>query len=135
MNSASSVSLTKQELTDVARQVNRLQLEVRTAAEQQRDAASAADTELDELRTSVTDRLKEVASLKDLAKFESIMLEYAKYEHIQTLRDEVIPKMDHFTGLMQKFEQDNLDVLVCVRRFDSALCEKANKSALITLHK
>ena len=26
-------------------------------------------------------------------------------------------------------------MLVCVRRFDKALCEKANKSALVTLHK
>jgi len=43
--------------------------------------------------------------------------------------------MDNFTELIKKFEQDNIDVLVCVRRFDKALCEKANKSALVTLHK
>lgn len=62
-------------------------------------------------------------------------MDFAKFEDIESLKDEVLPKMCDFQEMLQKFEKDNLDVLLCVRRFDKALCEKANKSSLITMHK
>ena len=49
------------------------------------------------------------------------------------LRDEVCPKIDHFTGLMERYTLDNEDMRMCVRKFDEDLSLKCNKAAIFTL--
>ena len=61
------------------------------------------------------------------------MLEFAKYEHIEKLKEDVLPKVATFTALIEGYKLDNTDMRVCVRTFDEALCEKANKSSLVTM--
>ena len=73
------------------------------------------------------------ASKAYVEKFEAFMAQFAKFEHIQVLRDEVVPKMEHFTDLMDKYSEDNLDMRMCVRKFDQDLSLKANKCGIVTL--
>lgn len=61
------------------------------------------------------------------------MLEFVKYEHIDKLKQDVLPKVDEFTRLIEGYKNDNNDMKLCVRTFDENLCDKANKSALVTM--
>ena len=62
-----------------------------------------------------------------------MMGEFAKYEHIQKLRNEVVPVVETFSSLIGKFQVDNRDMKNCIRNFDEVLCEKANKSAIFKM--
>ena len=73
------------------------------------------------------------ASKAYVEKFESYMAQFAKFEHIQVLRDEVCPKIHHFTTLMDRYTLDNEDMRMCVRKFDEDLSLKANKCGIVTL--
>ena len=43
--------------------------------------------------------------------------------------------MDHFTELMEKYSDDNLDMRMCVRKFDEDLSLKANKCGIVTMRR
>lgn len=61
------------------------------------------------------------------------MLEFAKYEHIEKMKQDVLPKVQLFTELIEGYKNDNQDMKICVRTFDENLCDKANKSALVAM--
>ena len=61
------------------------------------------------------------------------MLQFAKYEHIQKMKDDVLPKVKEFQDLIEGYKHDNNDMKICVRTFDENLCDKANKSALVAM--
>lgn len=55
------------------------------------------------------------------------MQDYAKYEHIEKLQNNVLPRMSDFAKRVDKFSTEHLDMKCCIADFDMALCEKANK--------
>jgi len=87
------------------------------------------------LCSSIERQFGEAASKAEVRSFERKMEEFAKFEHIRKLQDDLLPKMAAFTKRVEKFEAENRSVVRCVLDFDATLCEKANKTGLITLRK
>jgi len=92
--------------------------------------AGSIDANLQRLRDSVTEQLKRTATGTDIARVEAEFENYCSYRHIQQLQEEVLPIVKAFDQKMNTFSQDHQDMKLCVRGFDKALCEKANKSSL-----
>ena len=54
-------------------------------------------------------------------------------EHIQQLQDQVIPVVTEFKSTINEFGEEHADMKCCVAEFDKALCEKANRAALLMM--
>ena len=108
---------------------------VAEAEEEHTAYAAKKNAELQEMRSSIESQFAAAASKAEVARFERKMEEFAKFEHIVKLQEDLLPKMDRFTEMIGKFETENKSVVQCVLDFDAALCEKANKTALLTLRK
>jgi hypothetical protein len=57
--------------------------------------------ELNDYKATLEARLEELATKKSVERFEMMMLEFARYEHIQKLKEEVLPKVAKFTELIE----------------------------------
>ena len=61
------------------------------------------------------------------------MKEYARFDHIRELRADVIPKVDHFTNLLDKYTNDNVEMKECILKFDNRLCLKSSKAEILKM--
>ena len=59
------------------------------------------------MQASIDNKFQQVASKRDVQRFERMMLDFAKFEHIQKLKDTVEPRIKVFTELIDKYEKDN----------------------------
>ena len=74
------------------------------------------------------------ADERQLDKLRDYMGSFAKFEHIKSLQDQVLPPIANFTELIEKYTQDNEDMRTCVRKFDEDLSLKANKAQIYTMY-
>ena len=58
---------------------------------------------------------------------------FANISHVQKLQDFFIPKFESFGARIDEFLQDNEKVRECIIRFDKTICDKAQKSELLTM--
>ena len=78
---------------------------------------------LDESKTSV----------EDYFKLEKRFDKFSNIEHIDTLKNTLMTKIERFSGLIDNFLSDNKTMRECIRRFDEDMSMKANKGELITM--
>ena len=56
---------------------------------------------------------------------------FHEIEHIQMIREVLLPKMNHFSKHIDSLLQDNEAVKRCMREFDKSISIKASKSDLL----
>ena len=59
--------------------------------------------------------------------------EFAQLEHVQYLKETLLPKVQKFSDLMESHEADNIDMRQIIREFDKTISNKANKTQLTVL--
>ena len=58
---------------------------------------------------------------------------FSNIEHIDELKNKLMPKIQHFSTLIDDFMKDNETMRECIRRFDEDLTLKANKGEILTM--
>lgn len=50
------------------------------------------------------------------------------------LKDELLPRVQEFSDLIDSYKKQNLEVRECIRKFDETISHKASKCAIKVLH-
>ena len=77
-----------------------------------------------------------VESKIDQQDFDKLLARFEKFsdiEHMDQLKNTLMPKISRFSNLMDEFIKDNEMMRECVRKFDEDMTLKANKGELVTM--
>ena len=72
---------------------------------------------------------KNLASRAEFNALHASVAKFSSFENVQTLTDELFPKIEAFANKIDGFQEDNSLVRQCVRKFDEALSMKVSKAS------
>ena len=67
------------------------------------------------MKQDMWDKFQLTALKSDFDELIETMKQYAKFEHIEKLQADVLPKVAKFTDLLDIYTRDNTDMRMCVR--------------------
>lgn len=68
------------------------------------------------------------ATKAKVCEIEKRMDQFASIEHVKTLKEYLLPKIQNFADKIDDFQNENLNVRECVIAFDKSLSLKGNKN-------
>ena len=68
-----------------------------------------------------------VARQSDTQYIKSQLSSFVSVNDIADLRNTVVPTINSFRGVLEKFTKEHSEMKLCIKQFDNDICIKANK--------
>ena len=135
-------TILSRELRVVRTLVNELKIKVMEAesaaeekAHKQRSDLLTTRENVDKQFRDLEGRLSNFVNRDEIANFRNEMTKMATLRDLNQFKNEINKNLAHSIELLEKCEEDNIDMRMITRQFDETICDKVNKAGLLMFKK